>query len=185
MSEDHADVNNAPLWRQEVSERLLTVERGFSEIKSDNAAIKQSLTDVIASIRQLGQDQRFDRKPFQWSVAIAFATLVLGIMGVATTLALVPIREQIASNTASLATLKEADISTAKWQGKYDGLWEERTKRLEDHLREFEQMHQKFYQNDKTDAYLFGRMESLQDVVRDIDMAGSRKWVKPNPAVAP
>lgn len=162
MSEEHADVNNAPLWRQEVSERLLTVERGFTEIKSDNAAIKQSLMDVVSAVKQLGADQRFDRKPFQWGVAISFAALVLGCAGAFTTLTITPIRDQQAANTAAIAILSHTDLENAKFQGQSE-VWREMARREIDtlwaHAQQAETDHLSVI---KDQAYIFGRQEAYE-----------------------
>lgn len=161
--EHHADPSNTVAWRNEISTRQLETEKIVSTQGNTLARIEQGMSDLANAVKSLAQDQRFDRKPFQWSVAISFATLVLGIAGAYTFLMMSPVRDQLLTNTARLVSLGEADLATARWQGLTEGQLVERNKRiaaLEISSKENLAMHSVM---EKNSSYTFGRMEAAED----------------------
>lgn len=178
----HADPHDAVSWRREISDRQLETEKIVSAQGNTLSRIEQAIIDLSGAVKNIAQDQRFDRKPFQWSVAISFAGLVLMVAGSFSTLMLVPVRDQQAANTLHIAALNHSDLETAKWQGIAEGKWEERTKRLDGLIANVTAITDALCDGERRGAYTYGRMESALETLRDVDMAGSRKWVKPNTA---
>jgi hypothetical protein len=165
MSEDptnHADPHDTFAWRREITERQSATDKVVGEIRVAVGMMQQSIVDVANSVKQISQDQRFDRKPFQWSVVISFATLVLMVAGGYATLMMVPIRDQQTANTVELARLRDADLQTAHWQGIQEGRFEERTARLEAMQADIERVHANLDRTINGAAYSFGRQEAFE-----------------------
>ena len=162
MEDHHADPHDAVNWRREISDRQTETEKVVSSLAVTVSRIEQSITDLAGAVKGLASDQRIDRKPFQWSVAISFAGLVLMVAGSFSTLMLIPVRDQQQSNTAQIAALNKSDLDTAQWRGLVDGRFEERTKRLEALEQASKEDIQRHFDALRNGSYVYGRQEAYE-----------------------
>lgn len=176
MPDEHADPHDTFRWREEIATRQSETEKVVNGLAVSVSRMEQSITDIVGALKGLAQDQRIDRKPFQWSVAISFATLVLGIAGAFTTLTIIPLRDQLGQNTASVAAIAKSNQEAARWQGSIDGRWEERTNRLSTIEAMLIRMKDDFDKSQTSGAYTYGRIEAGLDLIRDVDVRGSRRF---------
>ncbi len=162
LQQPPADPHDAVNWRREISDRQTATDKVVGEIRVAVGMMQQSIVDVANAVKQISQDQRFDRKPFQWSVAISFATLILMIAGGFSTLMMVPIRDQQVANSLALSKLNESDLQIAHWRGVQDGRFEERTKRFEELAAAVHEAHANLKKSNSGSSYIFGRLEAFE-----------------------
>ncbi len=153
-------------WRSDVNTRLVHTDNAVGELKVGLAETQQGLRDLIGAVHGLRQDLgalfKDSKREFPFATVISFASLLLILAGGYATLMMVPLRDQQSNNTTAIARLAENDMQNAQWHGRFDGLWEERTKRLDNMLASFEELHKTVNKNERGDSFSFGRQEAYE-----------------------
>ena len=153
-------------WRSDVNTRLVHTDNAVGELKVGLAETHQGLRDLIGAVHGLRQDLgalfKDSKREFPFATVIAFASLLLVLAGGYATLMMVPIRDQQNSNTSAISILGKNDMENAQWHGHFEGMWEERSKRLETLLASFEDLHKTVDKNERGDSFAFGRQEAYE-----------------------
>ena len=178
-----------PEWKNRIDDKIAHTDVVVGELKVGQLSLERGLNSVNQNLQALAQEFRTAigamRKDFP--LATVFSGMAVCLSGAVWigNLMTTPLRDQQAVNTVAITSLQKSDLDTAHWQGRIDGLWEERTKWLEDLIATVNGIHQTIDRNERGDTYTLGRVDAMAEVVRDIDMAGSRKWVKPSAGGTP
>jgi len=155
MENQHVDPTNVIEWRTEISNRQLETEKIVNGLAISVSRMEQAIADLATSVRGMG------KKDFPFATVISFASLLLVLAGGYATLMMIPLRDQQSTNTASISSLQTSDLVTAKWQGRYEGLWEQREKRFDSLSDQVQQTHVIVERASVGSAYSFGRQEAF------------------------